>query len=76
MLAPFRHALRAALHGPDAREALRAMFPQGINLRAAPDAFHLDGDGVIDLPGINEAADPSDDRDLPTVRQPDTIRFP
>lgn len=56
-------ALREALHGPDAREALRALFPQGISLRAAPDAFEVSADGV--LPSVRESDEVRTDGRIP-----------
>ncbi|MCU1276512.1 MAG: recombinase, partial [bacterium] len=72
-------ALKKALHGPTARETLRAMFPQGLNLRAAPHAFDVSGDGeiVIDLLGLlTDGGERDADPNLTTVRNTDKIRIP
>lgn len=39
-------ALRAALEGPDARDALHALFPSGLRILAKPDAFEVEGEGL------------------------------
>ena len=42
-------ALQETLHGPDTREALVAMFPDGLKVRATPDAFIFEADGVVPI---------------------------
>lgn len=49
-------ALREALAGPDAKEALRTLFPDGLRLLAAPDAFKVEAIGVLQALRV---ADPS-----------------
>jgi hypothetical protein len=38
-------SLRAALNGPDAREALHALFPAGIRVRLVEDAYLVEAEG-------------------------------
>lgn len=44
-------ALEKALHGPDARDALHALFPSGLRILPAPDAFHVYAEGDV-LPSV------------------------
>ncbi|HEX6839190.1 MAG TPA: hypothetical protein VF334_21585 [Polyangia bacterium] len=59
------------------REALRAMFPQGLLPTAAPDYFKVEANGIVETPTLAEQASSVEpERNLPTVRLPDTIRIP
>src|SRR6185436_9016889 len=69
-------ALRAALNGPDARDALHALFPRGLRVRSAPDAFLVDAEGVAAiLPAEPEPrAFPADPAGSTTGRTPSGFR--
>jgi hypothetical protein len=69
-----------ALHGPDAREALRALFPQGLQLTAAPDYFRIEASGIVETSAAIDQAQVHEDTGRRAVQKssgwPDTVPGP